>query len=258
LRGYLLRNKQRLILILHYLLLSFKRKLVVTSWNDSDKNYWQEQTTAFKVLNDTIKLKDGLGSINITNYTGYFSALLMASGKLNKALSVVDYGGAFGADFIVFKNFFPNIVSTYKIVEQENYISVLKDSSEVLHLGAEFSTNLEDSINTGVDMIVARGVLPFLRDPITILNTLRESRVDFLFVDRVQVYKSSSRNFILCKTKVWNSNEHYFEWLFNEDYLLGVFKQEYKLVFSYEAMDGMEIISDGTKVNSMGYLFERI
>lgn len=110
--------------------------------------------------------------------------LLLAAGRNEGHLTVLDFGGGFGSTYRQCQPFLDHLPSLqWNIVEQENVATVGKQrfATDVLR----FSPSIDEaSSGLSIDVVVFSGVLQYLEDPYSILASALSCKPAMIIVDR--------------------------------------------------------------------------
>ena len=126
--------------------------------------------------------------------TGLLSALFLVSLAKKGRVSVLDFGGSFGTSYfqnIEFKHLFNSC--QWGVVEQEHFIKLGKEFFEDDSL--KFFWTIEEClISIQPNIILISSSLQYISNPLSILEKINQSGVQYILFDRIAC--STSENFI--------------------------------------------------------------
>ena len=248
----------------------YHRKIIFKTWEKATTkaSSWEDDV----VVDYLIAPKKFMKFIDVTSYLGTFQSLQYASlwlAKQGELPRICNFGGGAGNDYFATSEYFDGIIDfEWAIVETSKLINQITEDKKLVNvkLYTEFA-NCEKELSPNI--ILARGVLPFLENPYKQLAEFNLSKANFLILDRVPIIlkygnrKNDGENLItLTKARVGGgSNKHswkHVDWNFNKPRLLNVLNTNWTLLSEFTSIDGLEYLNDGTLIESRGFMFQRL
>jgi putative methyltransferase (TIGR04325 family) len=248
----------------------YRRKIIFKTWGKAiaKASSWEDDVAVDYLLAP----KKVTRIIDITSYLGTFQSLQYASlwlGKQRELPRICNFGGGAGNDYFATSEYFDGIMDfEWAIVETSKLIDQITEDKNLVNvkLYTEFA-NCEKGLSPNI--ILARGVLPFLENPYKQLTEFNLSNAKFLILDRVPIIlkygnrKNDGDNLItLTKARGWNgSSKHrwkHVDWNFNKPNLLKVLNTHWILLSEFTSIDGLEYLNDGTLIESRGFMFQKL
>ncbi|WCL51262.1 methyltransferase, TIGR04325 family [Leptospira sp. GIMC2001] len=172
------------------------------------------------------------------------------------SLRVLDFGGSLGSSYFLYRNFFGNLLKSWSIIEQENFVkcgnSYFKDSK------LEFFSSIEESLKIHKpNVIILSSVLPYIKDPYGLINTILDFKIPYIIVDRTYFLKDKPDRITKQVVPDWIYSASYPAWFFNQDNFIREFKKQYTMTEDFDSyLNAAETLEPGTKAYERGMIFK--
>jgi putative methyltransferase (TIGR04325 family) len=181
------------------------------------------------------------------------SALLLAAGRNQGQLRVLDFGGSLGSIYWQHRRFFAGIDVSWGVVEQSDFVreGAHFESSELsFHLG------IEDFLRAGEpDLILLSSVLQYLPEPHAVIESLSRTNAQYLLIDRTPV-SSLSRDFATVQQvpeEIYKAS--YPAWILSESQILASLSDRWNLLEDFPGIEPDMSTSSGIDFRWRGFLF---
>ncbi len=180
------------------------------------------------------------------------SALLMASVKsAKKGFNVLDFGGALGSMYYQYRHLAQSIgLKKWIVVEQERFVEIGKKEFEDSNLKFAFSLKQAEKI-AKPDIIILGSVLQYLKEPYKFLDEFLALDAKFILIDRTP-FADEGEFVSVQKVSEEIYPAEYPAWFFSEKKILSKMLKNYKIVYSYDCGDSINI-----NAKFKGFLLER-
>lgn len=237
------------------------------SWDEAASlsvGYDQEQILE-KVLSATLVVKagkaaaqrDGVLLDQIPYNFPLIATLLNAALEDGNRLDVLDYGGSLGSSYFDSRDFIRPISDlNWSVVEQAHFVAVGRThvASKQLH----FFETIEDCAQIyRPNVAVLSGVLQYLPDPWSTLQTIHQLGSSYLFVDRTAFISAASDRLTIQHVPGWIYEASFPAWFLSETkFLKWISESAYKVIGEFPALDDYTL--PGTSVAFRGFICRKI
>ncbi len=185
------------------------------------------------------------------------AGLLRAAAADGGALRVLDFGGSLGSSYFQCRGFLSAArLEKWCVVEQEKFVEIgrAEFSDEVLAFSGDLIQGIREY---SPNVILLSGVLPYIKDPHELLNTLVSQGIRNLIFDRTPFWRDASLPDRLTVETVppMIYSAKYPAWFFNEEKFLQHFSLDYKLIKGFDSWEFWEV--EGAASQNRGFIFER-
>jgi len=166
------------------------------------------------------------------------AGLMFASTKSGGVLKVFDFGGSLGSTYFQNKKFLDGISNvSWSIVEQKHFVDVGRADFEDDRL--KFYYDVKSCIESRKPkVLLLSSVLQYIEKPYELLDELLKYDFEFIIFDRTP-FSLENRDIIKLQTvPPYIYTASYPCWFFEFNKLLNYFKNKYKVVEIFDALDG--------------------
>lgn len=181
------------------------------------------------------------------------AALLRIASMNNNRLKVLDFGGSLGSTYYQNRHFLASLSQLkWCVVEQEAFVDCGKADFENQHL--RFYYDFESCMSEEqIDVVLLSSVLPYLREPYEILNTVASSNVSHLIIDRHPLLPSSPEDRLTVqKVRPSTYSASYPAWFFSKEKFLLFVRKHYRIVALFDCS-----IWSNIKSEFKGFILEK-
>lgn len=169
-------------------------------------------------------------------------------GNISK-FTVVDFGGGFGSHYYQNKSFFESIKTlTWIVVEQPKMIEIGKNEFENGHL--KFLA-VHEIQNIKVNVCLLSSVLPYINEYQKIVDSVLNLRPEYIIIDRTFIGNKDCIMLQIVNKSIYDGE--YPVRIYSFLTLYNLFKENYDLIFAFDASDGLLF----NEVYSKGYIWKR-
>ena len=236
------------------------------SWDDAflktSKGYSAENILV-KCKDSLLKVKNGeypyeRDSVLFTEKEIFYpllSSLLYISLENNNHLNIIDFGGSLGSTYFQNKDILKQvgIKINWNIIEQESFVKCGKEyfADNDLH----FFNNIEELTNKeDISVCLFSSVLPYLKEPYTILDTIRQHKIKYVIIDRTYFLENENEDVLTIQkvpSEIYNAS--YPAWFLSLSKFLS-FISMHNIVFKWEALDQHKL--ENRKTIGLGFLLK--
>jgi len=236
-------------------------------WNEALENStgYDADLIIDTVKTSTAKVRDGLSKyvrdgflFNEIDYAWPLAAILQKVYIEKKSLYLIDFGGGLGSSYHQNSVFLSNMNDVkWIIVEQEKFVNIGKQEFQNNQVG--FYNKIEDVLaKYPINLIIFSGVLQCIEDPFSMINTILESNIEYIFIDRTGFINDNKKRICLQIVSKEIYNATYPSWFFVEKDFLTLFSKYYDLIFEFKSYcDQDQKTDDGKVVYWKGFLFRK-
>ncbi len=224
----------------------------ISTGYDSEEIFKKVRASALKVKNGEAAFeRDSIAFKEIKYSWPVLSALMIVSARNKGKFSVLDFGGSLGSMYYQNKKIAAQTgLEKWVVVEQGKFVEIGKKEFEDNTL--KFAYNLKEAKKLSKpDILILGGVLQYLKSPYSFLDEFIASNIKFILVDRT-TFVSNDEFIAIQKVSSEIYPAEYPAWFFNEQKFLKKMLQKYKLVYSFDCEDSINI-----DAKFKGFLFER-
>lgn len=182
--------------------------------------------------------------------------LLRAASENQGRLNVLDFGGALGSSYYQCKKFLAGVsLLRWCVVEQTHYVKCGQGEFENDTL--RFYESVESCAEAASpQVILASGVLQYMRDPAQILSLFVRTGANYIVIDRTPISLSGKQVISVQSVPSVLSRSSYPLWLFNEEQLKAPLQVDYEEIAHFDAVDGT-LGTGRLKAEFKGFMFQK-
>lgn len=211
-----------------------------------------------KVINgDAIFDRDGVAFHNEEFNWPLITNLLLVGTEKNNSIVICDFGGGFGSSYLQHRKLLNNIMITWKIVEQREYVDLASNLSNVP--GLSFFKSIKSAFeNSKPNILLLSSVLQYLENPYSWLEYFIALQCDYILIDRTAFINHQHERITVQTVPPEIYSASYPCYFFNENKFLSKFEGMYNLVTDFASYcDAPKTTEDGVKLFWKGFLLKR-
>ncbi len=170
----------------------------------ADSNSYEDPRLIEVVREKTKRYRDALAnsSRTIESRQTAQNLFVLSHVQPDRALNVLEVGGACGASYFEIKHLLPNRIAQWSIVETPAM------AAAGAHLNADPSLSFHADLAGAAthlnsrDLAIAQGVLQYAGDPVALLGALFELQFSYVYITRTAVADLASPTFIIQDTEL--------------------------------------------------------
>jgi putative methyltransferase (TIGR04325 family) len=238
------------------------------SWDDAFKKTSQgysAENILTKCRDSLLKVKNGeypyeRDSVLFTEKEIFYpllASLLYVSSKNNNRLNIIDFGGSLGSTYFQNRDIFKQvgIEINWNIIEQDNFVKCGKEyfADNELH----FFNNIDELTNKEeISVCLFGSVLPYLKEPYNILETIRRHNIKHIIIDRT-LFLDNELEDILTIQKVPPEiyDVSYPAWFLSLSKFLSFVDNFYNIIFKWDNLDVFNL--NDYKTSNKGFFLEK-
>lgn len=155
----------------------------------ADSNTYEDRRLVEVVREKTQRYKENLAgsSRTIESRQTAQNLFVLSHVKPERAIDVLEVGGACGASYFEVKHLLPNRIAQWSITETPAMAAAGNNMNDDPHLS--FHSDLTSAANqlSSRDLAVAQGVLQYASDPIAMLKALFDLQFSYVYITRTAV-----------------------------------------------------------------------
>jgi putative methyltransferase (TIGR04325 family) len=237
------------------------------SWDEALKetaNGYSSELILTKCRDSLLKVKNGefpyeRDSVLFTEIEIFYpllSSLLYVSSINNQKLNIIDFGGSLGSTYFQNRDLLKKagITINWNIIEQGNFIEYGKEyfSNEELHFRKKIY-NIPNMENIAVCLFSS--VLPYLEEPYAVFDTIRNSNIKYIIIDRTYFLNTESEDVLTIQKvppEIYEAS--YPAWFLSLNKFYDYIRKYYDIVFKWNALDQHQL--EGHKTTGLGFLLK--
>jgi putative methyltransferase (TIGR04325 family) len=202
------------------------------------------ENIADKVLASTLAVKEGRAAFErdsilfdeIEYSWPVIATLLLSASRAGGRLSVLDVGGALGSHYFQNRQLLSAVKSfRWTVVEQERFVRLGKAKIEDECLA--FCETIEEAkARYGPNVALMSCVLPYVRDPLALLATIRDTGVQTIILDRTFFAERARLTVQKVPPDIYPAE--YPCWFLTQESIRAVLQGMYELLSVFDARDG--------------------
>jgi putative methyltransferase (TIGR04325 family) len=238
------------------------------SWDDALKKIsegYSAENILIKCRDSLLKVKNGeypyeRDSVLFTEKEIFYpllSSLLYISIESNNRLNIIDFGGSLGSTYFQNRDILKQvgIKINWNIIEQESFVKCGKEyfADNELH----FFNNIDELTNKKeISACLFGSVLPYLKEPYTVFETIRRSNIKYVIIDRT-LFLDNEFEDILTIQKVPSEiyDASYPAWFLSLNKFLNFIDNTYTILFKWDNSDVISLA--GYKTSIRGFFLEK-
>lgn len=206
---------------------------------DSNEIIQKVRSSLLKVKNgEAVYERDSVIFDEIQYSWELLAGLMFASTKSGGVLKVLDFGGSLGSTYFQNKKFLDRLDSvSWNIVEQKHFVDFGRADFEDKRL--KFYYDVESCIEKEKpNILLVSSVLQYIEKPYELLDELLKNDFEFLIFDRTP-FSVENKDIIKLQTvPPYIYTASYPCWFFEFNKLINYFKNKYKVIEIFDALDG--------------------
>jgi putative methyltransferase (TIGR04325 family) len=164
------------------------------------------------------------------------SALSLIALDNRGILEIVDFGGSLGSLYFQYQSLLKKFSHIkWNVVEQEKFVKIGKEYFETEELKFYYTIKEAKDESSG-NVVLLSSVLPYIKDPYSILAKIIELNFDYLIIDRTPFIKGPNDRLTIQKVPPEIYSASYPCWFFSEESFLNFFKERFDMIFEFENM----------------------
>lgn len=181
--------------------------------------------------------------------------LLWKALQENRRLRVVDFGGSLGSTFYQLRPFLSAVDEIrWAVVEQPHFVDCGR--REFARDGLTFHYTLQDAVDeVGTDLLFVSGVLQYLPQPYSMIESMIEFGFDHMLLDRTALVEESCDRLTVQYNPPSVQSASYPAWFLAAKKFEGAFASKYRTVASFNGHDKALIC--GSRPLYRGYFLAR-
>jgi putative methyltransferase (TIGR04325 family) len=218
-----------------------------------------------KVTESLLKVKLGLAVYErdsvifdkIEHSYPLLAGLLRAAATNEGKLTVIDFGGSLGSTYYQCRDFLSGLPKlNWCIVEQPIFVQRGRELFESEQL--RFFSSMQECVDTmQPNVVLFSAVLPYLENPLEVLNLVMEAGVDFIIIDRTQFSELNADHLCIQHVPPGIYSATYPCWILSESKLKEAMTDRYKIVADFNAFGGKWHVTSGPTFTFRGMIFEK-
>jgi putative methyltransferase (TIGR04325 family) len=238
------------------------------SWDDAfektSKGYSAEHIL-IKCRDSLLKVKNGeypyeRDSVLFTEKEIFYpllSSLLYVSLKNNNYLNIIDFGGSLGSTYFQNKDILKQvgIKINWNIIEQQSFVKCGKEyfADNELH----FYNNIDELTNKeAISVCLFGSVLPYLKEPYTVFETIKRSNIKYIIIDRTYFLENEIEDILsIQKVPPEIYDASYPAWFLSLSKFFSFIKNFYNINFKWDNSDAISL--SGYKTSIRGFFLEK-
>ena len=259
-----------IVFILFY---HFKRKGIQfqktpLSWEDAHKKTakgYSAEHILIKCRDSLLKVKNGeypyeRDSVLFSEKELFYpllASLFYVSLKNNNRLNIIDFGGSLGSTYFQNREILKKlgIKINWNIIEQESFVKCGKEYFEDNEL--HFFNNIDELTNKeDISVCLFGSVLPYLKEPYNILETIRRHSIKHVIIDRTLFLNNGFEDELSIQRippEIYNAS--YPAWFLSSSKFLTFIDSAYNVVFQWDNSDAISLA--GYKTSIRGFFLEK-
>ena len=250
----------------------FKRKNIrfqktSLSWDDAFK----ETSKGYSTENILIKCRDSLLKVKNSEYPyerdsvlftekeffyPLLASLLYVSSENNNRLNIIDFGGSLGSTYFQNRDILKQvgIKINWNIIEQEGFVKCGKEyfADNELH----FFNNIDELTDKeNISVCLFSSVLPYLKEPYTIIDTIRHHKIKHVIIDRTFFLENEFEDILTIQKvppEIYDAS--YPAWFLSLDKFISYINKYYDIVLKWQALDQHQL--ENHKTIGLGFFLK--
>jgi len=175
------------------------------------------------------------------------TALMLAAANHEGKLRVLDLGGSLGSTYYQNKKFLQQLKSVnWNIVEQERFVDCGKQYFESSTL--KFCKTIDECIKTSLpNVAIVSSVLQYVENPYGMLQSLIDTRIDYLIFDRTAFNTTNQDMLTIQKVPPEIYRASYPAWFLNKERVMQMILVSYDIIESFNSVSNPIIVFDGAQ-----------
>ena len=184
------------------------------------------------------------------------SSLFYVALKNEKKLNIIDFGGSLGSTYFQNKDILKQagIIINWNIIEQENFVKCGKEyfSDNELH----FFNSIDEINNNVISAVLFSSVLPYLKEPYTILDYVMKYDINYILIDRTVFLDDETEDILTIQNvpaEIYTAS--YPAWFLSLSKFLDFAKKKYNIIFKWNSLDQYTL--KNYKTTGHGFLLKK-
>jgi len=238
------------------------------SWDDAQK----ETATGYSAEHILIKCRDSLLKVKNGEYPyerdsvlftekeifyPLLSSLLYISMKNGTSLNIIDFGGSLGSTYFQNRDILKQVGIKIKwnIIEQDNFVKCGKEyfADNELH----FFKNIDELTDKEeISVCLFGSVLPYLKEPYAVFETIRRSNIKYIIIDRTLFLDNELKDILTVQKvppEIYDAS--YPAWFLSLGKFLSFVDNTYNIIFKWDNLDVFNL--NDYKTSNKGFFLEK-
>jgi putative methyltransferase (TIGR04325 family) len=203
---------------------------------DKDQILQKCKTSLLKVKNGEYPYeRDSVLFNEIEIFFPLLSSLFYVSLNNNNKLNIIDFGGSLGSTYFQNKDILKQtgITINWNIIEQDSFVKCGNEyfSNEELH----FYNNIDEVLKqTDISVCLLSSVLPYLKEPYTILETIKQNNIKYIIIDRTMFLNNKTNDILTIQNvppEIYEAS--YPAWFLSLNKFYNYFSKNYKIIYKW-------------------------
>jgi putative methyltransferase (TIGR04325 family) len=174
----------------------------------------------------------------------------------NNSLSVIDFGGSLGSQYFQYKRFFEDKEINWMVVEQKHFVET--GNKEIADAHLKFFDTIEKALQyKQANCIILSSVLPYLKEPYKIIETILSYGLDYIIIDRTPFINSENDLLTIQVVPEDIYKASYPAWFFNEKKMMKVLLDKYVIKQELSTPFTPPAIINGKEAVWKGFILEK-
>jgi putative methyltransferase (TIGR04325 family) len=231
------------------------------SWDDilhKTSNGYRKEQILEKCKASLLKVKNGeysyeRDSVLFAEKEIFFpllSSLFYVSMKNNYALNIIDFGGSLGSTYFQNRDLLKQagITINWNIIEQDNFVKCGNEyfTNDELH----FHYNVGEVINrTDISVCLLSSVLPYLREPYSVLETIKRSNIKYIIIDRTMFLNNEADDILTIErvpSEIYEAS--YPAWFLSSTRFISYITRDYEIMYKWFSRDTIFLENHQTSI----------
>ncbi|TGL56534.1 methyltransferase, TIGR04325 family [Leptospira ognonensis] len=183
------------------------------------------------------------------------AALFKASTELGD-LHVLDFGGSLGSSYYQNIGMIQNVLKSWSIVEQNNFVVCGKENFQNDRL--KFFETTEAAFQSAKpNVLLLSSVLPYIEDPSSLIESFLKYNFPYILIDRTYFLLQGGDRITKQVVPPWIYDASYPAWFFNQEKFIQLFLGKYELVADFDSyLNAAQYLESGEKAYERGMIFK--
>jgi putative methyltransferase (TIGR04325 family) len=234
------------------------------SWDDA----FEKTSEGYSAENILIKCRDSLLKVKNGEYPyerdsvlftekelfyPLLSSLLYVSIESNNRLNIIDFGGSLGSTYFQSKDILKQvgIKINWNIIEQENFVKCGKEHFANNELN--FFNDIDELTNKqDISVCLFSSVLPYLKEPYTILDTIRRHKIKYVIIDRTYFLENEFKDILTVQKvppEIYDAS--YPAWFLSLSKFFNFIDNTYTVLFKWDNSDAISLAGYRTSIRGL-------
>jgi putative methyltransferase (TIGR04325 family) len=182
------------------------------------------------------------------------SSLFFVALKHNNVLNIIDFGGSLGSTYFQNKDILKQtgIKINWNIIEQDSFVKCGNES--FINEELKFYNNIDEVLKkTDISVCLLSSVLPYLKEPYNILETVKQSNIKYIIIDRTMFLENESNDILTIQKvppEIYEAS--YPAWFLSLNKFYNNIKNDYNILLKWNSLDQHNL--ENYKTTGLGFL----